>query len=60
MPTKRIQSDSRRASQSRGYIGLTYDTITSPDNATMVRSIAIFGAAVAFIASPWAEFLLPP
>ncbi|KAK9417028.1 hypothetical protein SUNI508_09267 [Seiridium unicorne] len=50
----------RRISQEKGVIGSTYDAITSSENAAVVRSIAVFGAAVAFLASPWAELLLPP
>ncbi|TWU71962.1 hypothetical protein ED733_001438 [Metarhizium rileyi] len=49
---------SRRAP--RGFLASTYDTLTSPDNAAVVRSIAMFGAAVTFLASPWGELLLPP
>ncbi|KAM4065920.1 hypothetical protein HRG_000080 [Hirsutella rhossiliensis] len=49
---------SRRAP--KGFLGSTYETLTSSENAAAVRSIAIFGAAVAFLASPWGEMLLPP
>ncbi|EQK99122.1 hypothetical protein OCS_05168 [Ophiocordyceps sinensis CO18] len=81
---------SRRAP--KGFLGSTYETLTSSENASAVRSIAIFGvsnngrpqgrahtaaalvalcnceidadaraqAAIAFLASPWGEMLLPP
>ncbi|KAI0155381.1 putative TOM core complex subunit Tom6 [Hypoxylon sp. FL1284] len=56
MPPKRVSGRSNK-----GYISSTYESLTSPDNASVVRSVALFGAAVAFLASPWgAEQLLPP
>ncbi|KAF5027480.1 hypothetical protein F66182_405 [Fusarium sp. NRRL 66182] len=57
MPPKRIAVD-RRAP--RGVIGSTYDALTSSENAAVVRSIALFGAAVTFLSSSWGEILLPP
>ncbi|KAI5458875.1 hypothetical protein BGZ63DRAFT_426194 [Mariannaea sp. PMI_226] len=53
-----IEKGSRRAP--KGFIGATYDALTSSENASVVRSIAVFGAAVTFLASSWSEFLLPP
>ncbi|KAI1841370.1 hypothetical protein JX265_013470 [Neoarthrinium moseri] len=50
----------RVRSAPKGTFGAAYETITSPENAAVVRSVAVFGAAVAFLSSPWAEFLLPP
>ncbi|KAI2602516.1 hypothetical protein GGR54DRAFT_644932 [Hypoxylon sp. NC1633] len=44
----------------KGYISFTYEALTSPENASVVRSVALFGAAVAFLASPWSELVLPP
>ncbi|KEY68252.1 hypothetical protein S7711_04783 [Stachybotrys chartarum IBT 7711] len=61
MPPKRIsveKAGSRRAP--KGVFASTYDTLTSPDNAAVVRSIAVFGVAVAFFSSSFAEYLLPP
>ncbi|OTB10304.1 hypothetical protein K445DRAFT_323080 [Daldinia sp. EC12] len=55
MPPKRVGGRSNK-----GFIGSTYEAFTSPENASVVRSVAIFGAAVAFLASPWSEYLLPP
>ncbi|KAI0121033.1 hypothetical protein BJ170DRAFT_688449 [Xylariales sp. AK1849] len=49
-----------RRSAPKGFLSSTYETVTSSENAAVVRSVAVFGAAVAFLASPWAEFLLPP
>ncbi|KAI1032922.1 hypothetical protein LB504_006330 [Fusarium proliferatum] len=43
MPPKRIQVEPRGRRAPKGFIGSTYDALTSPDNAAVVRSIAIFG-----------------
>ncbi|KUJ18066.1 uncharacterized protein LY89DRAFT_684004 [Mollisia scopiformis] len=59
---QRIQvgkAEVRRPAQ-KGYLSSTYQTLTSPENASVVRSIAVFGVAVAFFSSSWSEFLLPP
>ncbi|KAG5979073.1 hypothetical protein E4U55_005598 [Claviceps digitariae] len=56
---RRIHGEKPRRAP-KGYVASAYDTLTSPDNATFVRSIALFGAAVTFLASPWGELLLPP
>ncbi|EPE34644.1 hypothetical protein GLAREA_10338 [Glarea lozoyensis ATCC 20868] len=45
---------------SKGYFGEAYSAITAPENASVVRSVAIFGVAIAFFSSSWSEFLLPP
>lgn len=37
----------------------TYRFVTSSENASLVRSVAIFGVAVAFLHSSWAEALVP-
>ncbi|RDA95540.1 hypothetical protein CP533_1185 [Ophiocordyceps camponoti-saundersi (nom. inval.)] len=60
MPPKRPQNlpASRRAPKS--FFTSAYETLTAPENASVVRSIAMFGAAVAFLASPWSSILLPP
>ncbi|KAI1398284.1 putative TOM core complex subunit Tom6 [Hypoxylon fuscum] len=55
MPPKRVTGRANK-----GVVGSTYEAITSPENASVVRSVAVFGAAVAFLASPWSEYLLPP
>ncbi|VUC25313.1 unnamed protein product [Clonostachys rosea] len=61
MPPKRIAVDrSGSRGSSRGFLASTYDTLTSSDNAAVVRSIGVFGLAVAFLASSWGEVLLPP
>ncbi|KAI1029869.1 hypothetical protein LB503_008342 [Fusarium chuoi] len=60
MPPKRIQVEPRSRRAPKGFISSTYDALTSPDNAAVVRSIAIFGAAVTFLSSSWGEILLPP
>ncbi|KAI1372560.1 putative TOM core complex subunit Tom6 [Hypoxylon crocopeplum] len=55
MPPKRVTGRANK-----GFLSSTYETFTSAENAPIVRSVAVFGAAVAFLASPWSEFLLPP
>ncbi|CCU83114.1 Tom6/TOM core complex subunit Tom6 [Blumeria hordei DH14] len=44
----------------RNAVVSAYQTLTSADNTKVVRSIAIFGLAVAFFSSTWSEVLLPP
>ncbi|TVY57511.1 hypothetical protein LCER1_G002032 [Lachnellula cervina] len=46
---------SRRSPSSKGYFAQTYNTLTSPENASVVRSVVVFGGAVAFFASGWRE-----
>ncbi|KAK8148586.1 hypothetical protein MY10362_003807 [Beauveria mimosiformis] len=55
-----VERQGRRAAAPKGYIASTYDTLTSPENASVVRSIAVFGAAVAILSSSFSEYLLPP
>ncbi len=47
MAPKRVlaEKQGRRAAAPKGYIASTYDTLTSPENASVVRSIAIFGVS---------------
>ncbi|RKF82559.1 component of translocase of the outer mitochondrial membrane complex [Golovinomyces cichoracearum] len=45
---------------SPNYLVAGYQAIVSPNNANIVRSVAMFGVAVAFISSSWSDFLLPP
>ncbi|RPB25290.1 hypothetical protein L211DRAFT_836618 [Terfezia boudieri ATCC MYA-4762] len=61
MPAKRgpIRHVSVPAAQQRGYISSAYQALKSPENASIVKSIAMFGAAVAFLHSSWAEILVP-
>ncbi|KAI5811443.1 hypothetical protein DFH27DRAFT_605548 [Peziza echinospora] len=42
-----------------GFLTSIYREVTSPDNTTVVRSIALFGVAVAFLHSSWSEILAP-
>ncbi|KAL2864929.1 putative TOM core complex subunit Tom6 [Aspergillus lucknowensis] len=44
----------------KGFLSATYEQITAPENATIVRSILVFGAGVAFLHSSLSELLLPP
>ena len=45
MPPKRvyIEKPSRRAP--KGVLGSTYETLTSPENAAVVRAITVFGVS---------------
>ncbi|KAL2205557.1 hypothetical protein CC79DRAFT_1336053 [Sarocladium strictum] len=43
-----------------GFFASTYDTLTSSENAAMVRSIGVFAVAVTILSSSWGELLLPP
>ncbi|KAK4452598.1 hypothetical protein QBC34DRAFT_377095 [Podospora aff. communis PSN243] len=43
---------------SKGIFASTYSTMTSPENAAVVKSVAAFGVAVAFLSSSWAEYIL--
>ncbi|KAI7777336.1 hypothetical protein LA080_003788 [Diaporthe eres] len=61
MPPKKVYvqpAGSRR--QPKGFFASTYDSLTSPENSSMVKAIAAFGVGVTFLASSWGEFLLPP
>ncbi|KAJ0107428.1 hypothetical protein J7T55_009393 [Diaporthe amygdali] len=61
MPPKKVYvqpASSRR--QPKGFFRSTYDSLTSPENSSMVKAIASFGVGVTFLASSWGEFLLPP
>ena len=56
MPARRIQVESgglRGAPAPKGMFASAYDSLTSPDNAGMVRSVAVFG-----VCAIWARF--PP
>ncbi|BCR91827.1 putative TOM core complex subunit Tom6 [Aspergillus chevalieri] len=44
----------------KGFVGTLYDEITSSENATIVRSLLVFGAGVAFFHSSLGELLVPP
>ncbi|KAI0907908.1 TOM core complex subunit Tom6 [Ustulina deusta] len=55
-----IESGTPRSRAPKGVIASTYSALTSPENASVVKSVAIFGAAVALFASPLSEYLLPP
>ncbi|KAL2222330.1 putative TOM core complex subunit Tom6 [Thermoascus aurantiacus ATCC 26904] len=48
------------AQQQQGFLSRAYRDLTSSENATIVRSVLAFGAAVAFLHSSLSEFLLPP
>ena len=43
-----------------GILRVAYRELTSPDNQSVLRGVAVFGVAVAFFASSWSDYLLPP
>ncbi|EEA18753.1 TOM core complex subunit Tom6, putative [Talaromyces marneffei ATCC 18224] len=59
-PKRVVVQSGRRDQEQAGLFGATYKEITNPENATIVRSIVIFSAAVAFFHSSLSEFLIPP
>ncbi|KAL3952408.1 hypothetical protein ACCO45_012351 [Purpureocillium lilacinum] len=48
MPPKRMYVDGPSRRAPKGFVASTYETLTSSENAAVVRSIAVFGAAVTF------------
>ncbi|TQW00128.1 hypothetical protein IF1G_00059 [Cordyceps javanica] len=38
-----VEKHGRHAPAPKGYVAATYDALTSPENASVVRSIAVFG-----------------
>ncbi|OJJ48120.1 hypothetical protein ASPZODRAFT_62124 [Penicilliopsis zonata CBS 506.65] len=44
----------------KSFLSIAYEEATSPENTTIVRSILVFGAGVAFLHSSLSDFLLPP
>lgn len=41
-----VERAGRRGAQPKGMVASTYDALTSPENASVVRSIAIFGVCI--------------
>ncbi|KAI6250235.1 hypothetical protein HI914_01174 [Erysiphe necator] len=50
----------RAGPTSKNIFSTTYQALTSPNNANVVKSLAMFGVAVAFFSSSWSEIILPP
>ncbi|KAA6415504.1 MAG: TOM core complex subunit Tom6 [Lasallia pustulata] len=48
------------ASSPRGSLGGAWTELTAAENQSVVRAVAVFAVAVAFFASSWSEFLIPP
>ncbi|KAH6698683.1 hypothetical protein EV126DRAFT_424909 [Verticillium dahliae] len=50
MPPKRFISEKpgSRSRQPRGYFASTYDALTSSENASIVRSVIVFGVCQTF------------
>ncbi|KAL2022253.1 hypothetical protein VTK56DRAFT_5863 [Thermocarpiscus australiensis] len=59
MPPKRIER-AGAPSRSKNPITTAYNALFVSENAPIVRSVAVFGVAVTFLASGWAEYLLCP
>ncbi|CEJ55112.1 hypothetical protein PMG11_01387 [Penicillium brasilianum] len=59
MAPKRV-AVSNSARPQKGFLSTVYDEATNPENATIVRSLLVFGAGVAFLHSSLGELLLPP
>ncbi|KAJ5109702.1 hypothetical protein N7532_002347 [Penicillium argentinense] len=57
-PNRVVVSNNSRPS--KGFFSTVYDEATSPENTTIVRSLLVFGAGVAFLHSSLGELLLPP
>lgn len=43
MPPKRMYVDGTSRRAPKGFVASTYETLTSSENAAVVRSIAVFG-----------------
>ncbi|EEH10904.1 hypothetical protein I7I51_04131 [Histoplasma capsulatum] len=54
-----VQSGPVKKRQPESGLSQIYHTITSPDNASIVRSVLVFGAAVAILHSSLSELLIP-
>ncbi|PGH11191.1 hypothetical protein AJ79_05033 [Helicocarpus griseus UAMH5409] len=49
----------KRQQEPSGFLSSAYRSITASENATVVRSVVVFGAAVAFLHSSFSELLIP-
>ncbi|KAK3112108.1 hypothetical protein LTR53_011948 [Teratosphaeriaceae sp. CCFEE 6253] len=49
-----------RPAPREGYARRVIAELTSPENRSVVTSIAFFAAGIAFLHSSWSEVLLPP
>ncbi|KAJ5806827.1 hypothetical protein N7474_010419, partial [Penicillium riverlandense] len=58
-PKQRVVVSSSSARPQKSFLNTVYDEATSPENTTIVRSLLVFGAGVAFLHSSLGEFLLP-
>ncbi|KAG9242667.1 hypothetical protein BJ878DRAFT_569137 [Calycina marina] len=55
-----VQKGGSRGGDPKGAIANVYDTLTSSENASVVKSVLIFGGAIAIFSSSLSELLLPP
>ncbi|KAJ5979858.1 hypothetical protein N7481_007156 [Penicillium waksmanii] len=51
---------SKNAGSNKSMFNTVYDEATNPENTTIVRSLMVFTAGVAFLHSSLGELLLPP
>jgi len=45
--------------QQPGFFGSLYQELKSPENASVVKGVAVFAVAVTFLHSSWSELLVP-
>jgi hypothetical protein len=54
MPPKQqrilVEKATPRRAAPKGYFASTYNTLTSPENASVVRSVAVFGVSLSLFA----------
>lgn len=49
----------RAPQQQPGYIASAFAEVRSPENASIIKSVAIFAGAVVFLQSSFGEWLVP-
>jgi len=57
-PQNKISSGSRRGQQP-GMVTSFYRELRSPENAGLVKSVALFAVAITFLQSSWSGYLVP-
>ncbi|KAF8254077.1 hypothetical protein K440DRAFT_618692 [Wilcoxina mikolae CBS 423.85] len=60
--SNQVATSGRRSQQQQqqpGLISSVYKELRSPDNASLVKSVALFAVTVTFFQSSWSEFLVP-
>ncbi|TGZ85535.1 hypothetical protein EX30DRAFT_337882 [Ascodesmis nigricans] len=59
MPAPRSRAVASSSRQQPGFISSIYREVRSPENAAVIKSIAIFAAAVTVLHSSWSEWFVP-